>query len=42
MNFTWLVTKGINDTWTFFALGLGSMIATCVGMIMFFKRRGWI
>ena len=42
MNFAWLVTKGINDTWTFFVLGLGSMIATCVGMLMFFRRRGWI
>jgi magnesium transporter len=42
MNFAWLVTKGINDTWTFFVLGLGSMIATCVGMLMLFRRRGWI
>jgi magnesium transporter len=42
MNFGWLVTKGITDTWTFFVLGLGSMLATCVALVLFFRRRGWM
>jgi magnesium transporter len=42
MNFGWLVNKGITDTWTFFVLGLGSMLATCVVLLMFFRRRGWM
>jgi magnesium transporter len=42
MNFGWLVTKGITSTWSFFVLGLGSMLATCVLLLRFFKRRGWM
>jgi magnesium transporter len=42
MNFGWLVTKGITPTWTFFVLGLGSMLLTCVALLRFFKRKGWM
>ncbi len=42
MNFKWLVATGINPTWTFFVLGLGSMLLTCVGLLVFFRRRGWM
>jgi magnesium transporter len=42
MNFGWLVTKGITATWTFFVLGLGSMLATCLLLLRFFKRKGWM
>ncbi|HEY0515549.1 MAG TPA: magnesium/cobalt transporter CorA [Solirubrobacteraceae bacterium] len=42
MNFGWLITKGIAPTWTFFVLGLGSMVVTCLVLVRFFKRRGWI
>jgi magnesium transporter len=42
MNFGWLVNKGIAPTWTFFVLGVGSMLGTCVLLWRFFKRRGWI
>jgi magnesium transporter len=42
MNFAWLVTKGINATWTFFVLGIGSMLVTCVVLLRFFKRKGWM
>ena len=42
MNFGWLVTKGITATWTFFVLGIGSMLATCVLLVRFFKRKGWM
>jgi hypothetical protein len=36
------VTKGINATWTFFVLGIGSMLVTCVVLLRFFKRKGWM
>lgn len=42
MNFSWLVTKGIASTWSFFVLGLGSMLATCIFLLGFFKRKGWM
>lgn len=42
MNFGWLVNKGIAGTWTFFVLGLGSMLATCWALVIFFRRRGWM
>jgi magnesium transporter len=42
MNFAWLVTKGINSAWSFFVLGIGSMLLTCVVLLRFFKRKGWI
>jgi magnesium transporter len=42
MNFAWLVNKGIVSTWSFFVLGLGSMLLTCVLLVRFFRRRGWM
>jgi magnesium transporter len=42
MNFGWLVKDGISSTWSFFVLGLGSMLATCVFLVHFFKRKGWM
>jgi magnesium transporter len=42
MNFGWLVVKGISSTWTFFVLGLGSLLATCVLLVRFFQRKGWM
>ena len=42
MNFGWLVNTGITATWTFFVLGVGSMLATCVVLVRFFKSRGWM
>jgi magnesium transporter len=42
MNFGWLVTKGISSTWSFFVLGLGSLLATCVLLVRFFQRKGWM
>jgi magnesium transporter len=42
MNFGWLVTKGIASTWSFFVLGLGSLLATCVLLVRFFQRKGWM
>jgi magnesium transporter len=42
MNFAWLVNTAIAPTWTFFVLGIGSMLVTCVLLVRFFKRRGWM
>lgn len=42
MNFGWLVNHGIVHAWTFWAIGVGSMVATAVGLIISFKRRGWL
>ena len=41
-NFAWLVRDGISSTWSFFVLGIGSMLATCVLLLGFFKRKGWV
>ena len=41
-NFTWLVQTGISSTWSFFVLGIGSIVATCVFLLGFFKRKGWM
>jgi magnesium transporter len=41
MNFGWLVSKGITSTWSFFVLGIGSMLLTCVFLLRFFRRKGW-
>src|SRR5947209_1256829 len=41
-NFGYLVTHVINQTWTFWVLGVGSMVATCVGLLIFFRRKGWV
>jgi magnesium transporter len=42
MNFGWLVGTAIAPTWTFFVLGIGSMLGTCVLLVRFFRRRGWM
>ena len=42
MNFGWLVRHGIAPTWTFWVLGMGSMVATCIGLLALFRRRGWL
>jgi magnesium transporter len=42
MNFSWMINHAIASTWSFFALGLGSMLLTCVALLFFFRRRGWL
>ena len=42
MNFGWLVNHAILPTWTFWVLGMGSMLAACAALFFLFKRRGWI
>ena len=42
MNFGYLVTHLITHQWTFWVIGVGSMLATCVGLLFFFRRKGWV
>jgi magnesium transporter len=40
-NFGFLVNH-LDSGWTFWALGLGSLLATCVALLVFFRRKGWL
>jgi magnesium transporter len=41
-NFGFMVNHLINHPWTFWVIGIGSMLATCAGLLMFFRRKGWV
>jgi magnesium transporter len=41
-NFSYLVTHLISPAWTFWVIGVGSVIATCAGLLVFFRRKGWV
>jgi magnesium transporter len=41
-NFGFMVNHLIRSTWSFWAIGVGSMVATCVGLVAFFRRKGWV
>jgi magnesium transporter len=41
MNFAFLTGHVINASWTFWVLGVGSMLATGVALLVFFRRKGW-
>ena len=42
-NFAFLVTHRITSPeWTFWVIGVGSMLATCAGLLVFFHRKGWV
>ena len=41
-NFGFLVNHEITAEWTFWVIGVGSMLATCVGLLVFFRRKGWV
>jgi len=41
-NFSYLVTHLITSEWTFWVIGVGSMVATCIGLMFFFRRKGWV
>ena len=40
-NFGWMV-RHITSGWTFWAIGVGTMLATCAVLLVFFRRRGWV
>jgi magnesium transporter len=41
MNFGWMV-RHITATWAFWVLGVGTMLATCGGLLVYFRRKGWV
>ena len=41
-NFGFLVTHLITPEWTFWVIGVGSMLITCAALLVFFHRRGWV
>ena len=41
-NFAFMVTHLINPEWTFWVIGVGSIVATCIGLLIFFRRKGWV
>jgi len=42
MNFSLLTGHFINSGWSFWVLGLGSMVLTCIALLWFFRQRGWL
>ena len=40
-NFAFLVND-IRTAWTFWVIGVGSMVATIVALVIFFRRKGWV
>jgi magnesium transporter len=41
-NFSFLVNHVMNTTLSFIVLGLGSLVASCVVFLLYFRRRGWL
>ena len=41
-NFAFLTGHIQNATWSFFALGLGLLVASIIGFWFFFRRKGWL
>jgi magnesium transporter len=41
-NFGFLVNHLISHSWTFWVIGLGSMLMTCAGLLIYFRRKGWV
>jgi magnesium transporter len=41
-NFSLLVNDFLSHSWTFWVLGIGTEIAAVIGLIILFRRRGWL
>ncbi len=41
-NFSLLTGQFINHGWTFWVFGLGLLVVSVIGFVIFFRRRGWI
>ena len=41
-NFGFMVNHLISKPWTFWIIGVGSMLVTCAGLLVFFRRKGWV
>jgi magnesium transporter len=40
-NFGFMISH-ITKPWAFWVIGVGSVLATCVGLLVFFRRKGWV
>jgi len=34
--------RNITGAWVFWVIGVGSMAATVIGLLIFFRRKGWV
>jgi magnesium transporter len=41
-NFAFLTGDVQNTTWSFFVLGLGTLVLSIVGFLIYFRRKGWM
>ena len=41
-NFAYMVTHLINAEWSFWVIGVGSMVLTCIVLLVYFRRKGWV
>jgi magnesium transporter len=41
-NFGFMVNHLLTREWTFWDVGVGSMVATVIGLLIFFRRKGWV
>jgi magnesium transporter len=41
-NFAFLTGRIENHTWSFFVLGLGLLLASVIGLWIYFRRKGWL
>ncbi len=41
-NFSILVNQFLSDSWTFWVFGIGLEVAAVVGLMILFRRRGWL
>ena len=40
-NFGFMIVH-ITHEWAFWVLGVGSMLITCAGLLVYFRRKGWV
>ncbi len=41
-NFAYLVRVWLSPTWSFYVLGIGLELATVIGLVVLFRKRGWL
>jgi len=41
-NFAYLVRVRLSPTWSFYVLGIGLELATVIGLVVLFRKRGWL
>lgn len=41
-NFSYMVSHLIDTSWTFWIIGVGSMVVTVAALLVYFRRRGWV